>query len=132
MPEEQNADYLRASGNKKHGCRNTGVEMLPEVNYFCTQRLPYHKTQYEDILVRYQGAFSTHTGLPKHQNVSDKPIIWQRNEVFKSEPPIVAADVRSKKTTDDVCVKHHRDQSSGIRFGTMDISVYFNAKVDYT
>ena len=65
---------LTQVSNKNHGCRNTGYEVLPEVNYFCNQQLPYHKTQHEDILIRNQSGFDTQTGLSEHKNIVDNPI----------------------------------------------------------
>ena len=49
--------------NKNHGYWKTRFEVLPEVNIFCSQQAPYHKTQYEDILVRKHDGFNAHTGL---------------------------------------------------------------------
>ena len=116
---------MRASDslyNKSRGYRKTTIEVLPEVNEFFSQQLPYHKTQYEDIPVRFQIGFSTPTRLPEHQNRSDNPIIWQKNEVFESEPPLIAVDVSSKKkSTTDGYVKQYIDQSSSFRFGTLHI-----------
>ena len=120
--------------SKNHGHRKTRFEVLPEINVFCNQQLPYHKTQYEDILFRYQGGFNTHTGLPDHQNVFDKPISWQNNAVFKSEPPFTVVDVGSKriKSTNDGYVKQNIDQNSSFRFGTLEIPAHFNSQVDYS
>ena len=136
-PKRQDAEKLRASDshfNRNYGYWNTRFEVLPEVIYFCIQHLPYRKTQYEVILVLYQGGFDTHTGLPEHQNNLNNPIIWQKNEIFKSELPVFAVDVRTKKikSTNVGYVKQYIDQSSSIRFGTLDRPAHFNSKADYT
>ena len=100
LPEGQKDENLCTSGkpfNKNHGYRITSFEVSPDHNYFCNQHLPYHKTQYENVLVRYQGGFITHISFAEHQNIFDDPIHWQKNEVFKSESPRFAVDVRSQK-----------------------------------
>ena len=82
--------------NKNYNYLNTRFEGLPEVNCFCNQRSPCHKTQFEDILARFQVGFNTHTGLTKHQNVFDAPKLAE-DEVSKNEPPLITVDIRSKK-----------------------------------
>ena len=67
-------------------------------------------------------------GLPEHQNVFDNPRIWQKNDVFKSEPPLFTLDTRSKIKSNDGHVKQNIDQSSSIRLGTLDIPAHFKSK----
>ena len=100
LPVGQNTENMPACHslfNKNPGYRNTSFEVLPEINFFCNQQSLYHKTQNEDIPVRNQGGFNTHTGLPERRNVFETPINWRKNEVSKSRPRFVTLDVRSKK-----------------------------------
>ena len=39
-----------------------------------------------------------HTPVNRTPKQFDNPNTWQMNEVFKSEPPFIAVDVRSRKT----------------------------------
>ena len=70
--------------NQNHGYQNTYFEVLSSIEYFYNNQLPYHKTQYEYILLRYDGDCDTNTGLLNNPKSYDNPISWQQNEVYKS------------------------------------------------
>ena len=68
LPEGQNTESLRASHSsvkENHGYRNTGFEVSPE-DIFLQSTVTISKHRYEDIFVRCQSGFITHTGLPEH------------------------------------------------------------------
>ena len=95
----------------------------------------YYKTQYEDIFIKYAGGFDMQTGKPRAQQTFDNPIAWQENQVYKSEPPLLTIDERSKtiKTSDPYIKQYLQNKAhSTFQFGTVDVPAHFNSKIDYT
>ena len=61
LPDEkhENAQPSVSLLNKNHELENCRFEVLPSIDYLCSQQIPNHKTQHLDFLTRYHGGFET-------------------------------------------------------------------------
>ena len=103
-----------------------------QLNIFLHQYLPYHKTHFEDVLVRYDGGLDTNTDLPIKPKGFDNPLSWQQNELCKSESLLITVDVGNKKNNSatDGYVTEYIDLSTTARFATLGIPPDLNSKHD--
>ena len=109
--------------------KKTRFEVLQNVNCFCNEQLPHHKTQY-GILVRCQGGFSTQTCLTEDRNVSDNPKVGGKPSSLKVTPlNTVVFRSKKRKSLNSGNVKQFFDQSWSNKFGTFDLPAQFNSKM---
>ena len=134
LKKKKTARPSDSPSNKCHGYQITRFDVLLSVEYSCDPQLPYHKTQYEDILLGYDGGFDLNTGPPNNPKSYDNPIPWQQNEVYESQSPSITAEVQNKKNefATDGNATQYIDLITSSRFRTSDIPAHFLSKADCT